>query len=155
MKIKTYVICILIPLAVGGLASFLTRDNMMLYQDIVQPTLAPPAILFPIVWTILYILMGVGSARVCLKKDAMPVEVTKALNVYAVQLVFNFCWSIIFFNLRAFVSAFWWLVALWILVAVMLIRFKRVDNVAALINIPYLVWLTFAAYLNLAIVILN
>ncbi len=155
MKIKTYVISILIPLAVGALAAFLTRDNMMLYDEIIQPPLAPPAIVFPIVWTILYTLMGIGCARVYLQKDVMQNAVSKALNVYALQLAFNFCWSLIFFNLRAFFGAFVWLIVLWLLVAVMLIRFNRVDKAAAIINIPYLVWLTFAAYLNLAIVILN
>ncbi len=155
MKIKTYVISILIPLAVGALAAFLTRDGMMLYDEIIQPPLAPPAIVFPIVWTILYTLMGIGCARVYLQKDVMQNAVSKALNVYALQLAFNFCWSLIFFNLRAFFAAFVWLIVLWLLVAVMLIRFNRVDKIAAIINIPYLVWLTFAAYLNLAIVILN
>lgn len=156
MKIlKTYVVAILIPLIVGGLAALLTRGNMMLYDQIVNPPLAPPAILFPIVWTILYILMGISSARVYLKKEAMPQEVSFALTVYALQLGFNFFWSLIFFNLRAFFFAFWWILILWVLIIVMILKFRKIDSVAAAINIPYLLWVTFAAYLNLAIYILN
>jgi len=154
-KFKIYLISILIPLAVGGLAALLTSGNMMLYDEIVKPPLAPPPILFPIVWTILYILMGIGSARVYLKKEAMPKEVTSALKTYALQLGFNFFWSLIFFNLRAFLFAFIWLIALWGLIIIMLFQFYKIDKIAAIINIPYLLWVTFAAYLNLAIYILN
>ena len=152
---RTYLIAILIPLAVGGLSALLTRGNMMLYGEIAPPPLAPPPIIFPIVWTILYILMGIGSARVYLKKQAMPREVTRALRIYALQLGFNFFWSLIFFNLRAFLFAFIWLIALWGLIIVMLFKFYKIDKIAAIINIPYLLWVTFAAYLNLAIYILN
>ena len=152
---KTYLIAILIPLAVGGLAALLTRGNMMLFDEIVKPPLAPPPILFPIVWTVLYILMGIGSARVYLKKDTMPREATNALRTYALQLFFNFFWSLIFFNLRTFLFAFIWLIALWGLIIVMLFEFYKIDKPAAIINIPYLLWVTFAAYLNLAIYILN
>ncbi len=153
--LKTYVVAILIPLAVGALAAFLTRGNMMLYDEIVKPPLAPPSILFPIVWTILYILMGIGSARVYLKKESMPQEVSSALAVYALQLGFNFFWSLIFFNLRAFFFAFWWILILWALIIIMIFKFRKIDGIAATINIPYLLWVTFAAYLSLAIYILN
>lgn len=152
---KIYVLSIIIPLAVGGLAAFLTRGNMMIYDDIAKPPLAPPAILFPIVWTLLYILMGISCARIYLKKTVMKEEVSSALIVYAVQLGFNFFWSLIFFNLRAFLFAFWWLLALWMLIIIMLLKFRRIDGAAAAINIPYLFWVTFAGYLNLAIYIIN
>lgn len=154
-KFRVYLIGILIPLAVGGLSALLTSGNMMLYGEIVQPPLAPPPILFPIVWTVLYVLMGIGSARVYLKKEAMPKEVTSALKTYVLQLGFNFFWSLIFFNLRAFLFAFIWLIALWGLIIIMLFQFYKIDKIAAIINIPYLLWVTFAAYLNLAIYILN
>ena len=154
-NIRVYLIAILIPLAVGGLASILTSSSMMMYGEMVKPPLAPPPILFPIVWTILYILMGIGSARVYLKKEAMPREVTKALRIYALQLGFNFFWSLIFFNLRAFLFAFIWLIALWGLIIIMLFKFYKIDKIAAIINIPYILWVTFAAYLNFAIYILN
>lgn len=152
---KIYALSIIIPLAVGGLAAFLTRGNMMIYDDIAKPPLAPPAILFPIVWTLLYILMGISCARIYLRKDVMEKEVLSALTVYAVQLGFNFFWSLIFFNLRAFLFAFWWLLALWMLIIIMLLKFRRIDGVAAAINIPYILWVTFAGYLNLAIYIIN
>ena len=153
--LKTYIVAILIPLAVGALAAFLTRGNMMLYDQIVKPPLAPPPILFPVVWTILYILMGISSARVYLKKESMPQEVSSALTVYALQLGFNFFWSLIFFNLRAFFFAFWWILILWVLIIIMILKFRKIDGIAAAINIPYLLWVTFATYLNLAIYILN
>lgn len=152
-KIKVYLVSILIPLAVGGLAAFLTRNNMMLYGEITKPPLAPPAILFPIVWTILYVLMGIGCARVYLSEQST--YRSSALLVYALQLFFNFFWSIIFFNARAFLAAFVWIVALWLLIISMIRKFLKVDRIAGLINIPYLLWVTFAAYLNLAIYILN
>lgn len=152
---KIYALSIIIPLAVGGLAAFLTRGNMMIYDDIAKPPLAPPAILFPIVWTLLYILMGISCARIYLRKNVMEKEVLSALTVYAVQLGFNFFWSLIFFNLRAFLFAFWWLLALWMLIIIMLLKFRRIDGVAAAINIPYILWVTFAGYLNLAIYIIN
>ncbi len=152
-KIKVYLVSILIPLAVGGLAAFLTRNNMMLYGEITKPPLAPPAILFPIVWTILYVLMGIGCARVYLSEQST--DRSSALLVYALQLFFNFFWSIIFFNARAFLAAFVWIVALWLLIISMIRKFLKVDRIAGLINIPYLLWVTFAAYLNLAIYILN
>lgn len=152
---RTYLIAVLIPLAVGGLASLLTSGNMMLYDRIIKPPLAPPTILFPIVWTILYILMGIGSARVHLKKEAMPLDATNALKTYALQLGFNFFWSLIFFNLRMFFIAFIWLVVLWGLIIIMLYEFYKIDKIAAITNIPYLLWVTFAGYLNFAIYILN
>ena len=146
---------VLIPLAVWGLASLLTSGNMMLYSEITKPPLAPPAILFPIVWTILYILMGIGSARIYLKKEAMPDQTTNALKTYVLQLGFNFFWSLIFFNLQTFFFAFIWLVVVWGLIIIMLYEFYKIDKFAAIINIPYLLWVTFALYLNLAIYILN
>ncbi len=89
-QLKTYVVSILIPLLIGGLAGFLTRGNTALYDEIIKPPLAPPPILFPIVWTILYILMGIGAARVYLKRDIMPKESSEAKTVYFLQLAVNF-----------------------------------------------------------------
>ena len=121
---------------------------MDIYSDIVQPPLAPPAILFPIVWTILYTLMGIGAALVWIKKDKQPKEVQDALIVYAVNLFMNFFWSIIFFNLQAYWPAFWWLLLLWIQVLAMILCYHKEDSTAARLQIPYLLWLTFAGYLN-------
>lgn len=154
-KIKPFVISIAIALGIGGLSAILTSDSMDIYSDIVQPSLAPPAILFPIVWTILFTIMGIGAALVWNKKDEQPKEVQDALVVYAVNLFMNFFWSIIFFNMRAFLFAFIWLVLLWVVILIMILKFRKVSPLAAYLQIPYLLWVTFAGYLNLAIYILN
>ena len=154
-KIKPFVISIAIALGIGGLSAILTSDSMDIYSDIVQPSLAPPAILFPIVWTILYTLMGIGAALVWNKKDEQPKEVQDALIVYAVNLFMNFFWSIIFFNMRAFLFSFIWLVLLWVVILIMILKFRKVSPAAAYLQIPYLLWVTFAGYLNLAIFLLN
>lgn len=154
-KIKPYVISVAAALAAGGLSALLTAGNMDLYSSITPPPLAPPSILFPIVWTILYILMGIGSAMIYLEKENSPKEVSSALFVYAFNLFLNFFWSIIFFNMQAFLFAFIWLVILWFTILIMIIKFYRIKPIAGLIQIPYLLWVSFAGYLNLAIFILN
>ncbi len=154
-KIKPYVISAAIALAVGGLSALLTAGNMDLYSQITPPPLAPPSILFPIVWTVLYTLMGISAAMIYLEKDSKPKEVSRALIVYAINLFLNFFWSIIFFNMQAFLFAFIWLVLLWVTVLIMIISFYRIKPIAGLLQIPYLIWLTFAGYLNLAIYLLN
>ena len=154
-KIKPFVISIAIALGIGGLSALLTSESMDIYSDIVQPPLAPPAILFPIVWTILYTLMGIGAALVWNKKEEQPKEVQDALIVYAVNLFMNFLWSIIFFNMRAFLFSFIWLVLLWVVILIMILKFRKVSPAAAYLQIPYLLWVTFAGYLNLAIFVIN
>lgn len=154
-KIKPYLIAIIIALGVGGLSSFLTRSNIDIYAVINKPALAPPAILFPIVWTILYVLLGISSARIYLQKDTYPDEVMDALLNYAFQLILNFFWSIIFFNMQTFLFAFIWLVILWASIIKMIFKFSRIDSVAAYLQIPYLLWVTFAGYLNFMIYLLN
>ena len=154
-KIKPYIISVVIALAVGGLSALLTAGNMDLYSQINQPPLAPPSILFPIVWTVLYILMGISEAMVYSEKQNKPKEVTSALIVYAINLFLNFFWSIIFFNMRAFLFSFIWLILLWITILIMIIKFYRIKPIAGILQIPYLIWVTFAGYLNLAIYLLN
>lgn len=154
-KIRPYVISVVIALAVGGISALLTMNNMDLYSKIEQPALAPPPWLFPVVWTILYVLMGIGAALVYNRKDFKPEETRNALIIYAINLALNFFWSILFFNLEAYLFAFIWLVALWIVIIAMIISFRKVSPVAAYLQIPYLLWVTFAGYLNLAIYILN
>lgn len=154
-NVKKYAVSIIIALAVGGLSALLTSGNMDLYSEITKPPLAPPSVLFPIVWTILYILMGIGAALIYGEKDSKPEDVKRALAVYGINLFLNFFWSIIFFNMRAFLFSFIWLVALWIVIVVMIIKFYRIKPVAGIIQIPYFLWVTFAGYLNLAIYLLN
>ncbi len=154
-KIKPYVISIAIALGVGGLSAFFTRNNMSVYENINQPPLAPPMILFPIVWSILFILMGIGSAIVYQQRGENREESTSALWIYGMQLVVNFFWSIIFFNMQAYLFAFIWLILLEILIVLMIFRFSKVSKTAAYLQVPYLLWVTFAGYLNLMVYLLN
>lgn len=151
INLKLLIFSIALPLLVGGVSSLLTSKHMDIYKDIILPPLAPPSVLFPIVWSILYILMGVSYYRVYNSKGNNLI----ALNLYTLQLFFNFCWSLIFFNARWFLTSFIWLVILWILILVMIYEFKRLDKISAILQIPYLVWVTFAGYLNFGIYLLN
>ena len=151
---KTYALWILIAEAVGALSGWLSRQGMMLYSEsVIQPPLSPPMWLFPIVWGILYALMGVSAARVWLAPESS--ERRRGLNLFISQLIVTFFWSLIFFNLQAFGFAFIWLVLLWALVLWMIIVFYQVDPMAAWLQVPYLVWLAFAAYLNFAVWAIN
>ena len=147
-------ICIAIPLFVGVLAALLTRNSMEVFGILEKPPLAPPAWLFPVAWTILYILMGISSYLI-LTSNADKGEITSAIRIYGLQLVVNFLWPTFFFNFGWYLFSFFWLVFLWILVLLMILRFKEINKLAAYLNIPYLIWLTFAGYLNLGIWILN
>ncbi len=153
-KFKVYTVSILISLAVGILSALATMENMDIYATINTPFLAPPAILFPIVWTVLYILMGVSAALIYLS-SSMTSNKTKALFTYAVSLFVNFFWSIFFFNMQAFLLSFIWLLLLLGLIIFTIIDYYPINKAAAFLQIPYLIWVTFAGYLNLAIVILN
>lgn len=151
---KTYAFWILFTEAVGGLSGWLTRDSTELYRmTIAKPPLSPPGIVFPIVWGILFALMGVGAARIYLSPASAARS--RGLLLFLVQLAVNFFWSIIFFNLQAFGFAFLWLLLLWVLILWMILSFRKVDKAAAWLQIPYLLWVTFAAYLNLGVWLLN
>lgn len=151
-KIKVYVISAAIALGVGALSAAFTGGNMQMYENLRLPALAPPAWLFPVVWTILFILMGVGAAIVY-KSNAK--NRSAALEVYALQLIVNFFWTLIFFNMQAYLFAFLWLLLLWILIAVMIWQFWKISKTAALLQLPYFLWVTFAGYLTLMVYILN
>lgn len=147
---KTYLFWIALAEGIGALSGFLSRGGMRLYtQTVIQPPLSPPPIVFPIVWGILYALMGIGAARVSLTEDR------RGLNLFIVQLIVNFFWSLIFFNLQAYGFALFWLCLLWAMVAWMILAFHQSDTLAAWLQTPYLIWLTFAAYLNAATWVLN
>ena len=150
----TYVFWILATEAVGGISALLTRKGMELYSDVIaKPPLSPPAILFPIVWVILYALMGISAARIALSPPSDTR--TNALLLYVVQLAFNFVWSILFFNLEVFGIALIWLIVLWGLILWMTLTMRKLDPVAARLQIPYLIWVLFAAYLNAGVWVLN
>lgn len=151
---KIYAAWILLAEAVGGLSGWLTRDGAKAYSEsIIQPTLSPPALVFPIVWGILFALMGIGAARIYLAPPSR--ERTNSLRIFLLQLAFNFFWSILFFNLQAFGAALVWLLILWGLIVWMIVAFRKVDPLAAWMQIPYLLWVTFAAYLNYGVWMLN
>ena len=153
-KWKVYAFWIGLSLSIGALSGLLSRPGMEGFQETVnQPPLSPPAILFPIVWTLLYGLMGFSVAKVRL---AAPSELrSRGVNLFIAQLIVNFFWSLIFFDARSFALAFLWLLLLWGLVFWMIITFRKVDAKAALLQVPYLLWLTFAAYLSGGVWVLN
>lgn len=164
---RTLVISIMLPLAVGAVAGFLTRGGMESFSMLNKPPLSPPAWLFPIAWTILYTLMGISSyliyvsdieeknKRVSGENTRELVGKNQALSTYVYQLIVNFLWPVFFFQFQWYFFAFLWLVFLWILVAKMILEFGGISQTAALLNIPYLLWLSFAGYLNLGIWLLN
>lgn len=154
MKWKTYALWIGLSEAAGLLSGYLSREATQLYSEFIQkPPLSPPAILFPIVWSVLYALMGIGMARVRLEEPSY--QRSRSTGLFLLQLGFNFFWSLIFFNAQAFGFALVWLLVLWGLVFLMIRSFYRVDPLAAYLQIPYLLWLTFAAYLNAGVWLLN
>ena len=151
---KPYLWGILFTEAVGSLAALLSRHATEIYNStITKPPLSPPAIVFPIVWAILYALMGVGAARVWMA-PLSPAR-TRSLRLFLLQLGFNFFWSILFFNFQAFGFAFLWLAVLWVLIVRMTLSFYEVDRLAAWLQLPYLIWVLFAAYLNFGVWKLN
>lgn len=141
-----------LPLFVGALAGFLTKDSMMIYRNLNRPSLSPPGWVFPVVWTILYVLMGLGSYLIA--QTSSPGR-NEALRLYGIQLLLNFIWSLVFFHFQNYLFAFFVLLLLWYFIVRMITVFWSVNPTAALLQIPYLLWVTFAGYLNLAIVFLN
>lgn len=146
MKRPPLLVSLLISLGTGVIAGFLTFGSMAQYQEMYHPPLAPPGWVFPVVWLLLYTLMGIASYRIYLKNPKAEV-----LKLYLIQLAVNFFWPVFFFNLGWQLFAAVWLLVLWYLVFVMIKEFARIDEGAARLMIPYLVWLTFAAYLNIVI----
>lgn len=151
-KIETLIISILTPLAVGLISSVLSNNSRTTYMELIKPPLSPPSILFPIVWTILYILMGIASYFIFISDSKYK---DKAINLYRTSLIFNFFWSIIFFRLELYLLAFVWLLVLIFIIINMMIVFYKIKPLAAYLLIPYLIWCLFAAYLNLGIYLLN
>ncbi len=147
-----YAIGIGSAIAVGALSGLASMNGMKEFAELKQPPLSPPGWLFPVVWTALYTLMGISAARVYLEGGE---EDRPALIVYAVQLIVNALWTPIFFALELRLVAFVWLLILIGLVIYMITRFRRVDKAAAYLQIPYIIWLAFAAYLNFGVFLLN
>lgn len=139
---------------VGAVSALITGGFSDFFDKYTQPPLLPPAWLFPVVWVILYAVMGF-SAYLVYSSDADREKKTRALLVYGAQLTLNFFWSIVFFRLEWLWAAFVIIMLLWVAIIVMISVFRKINPVSAYINIPYLVWVTFAAYLNLATAIIN
>lgn len=151
---KTYAFWISLSEIVGFLSGLLSREATAQFGQTAQQTpLSPSAWVFPVVWALLYALMGISAARISLTPPSA--QRNRGLNLFVAQLVVNFFWSLIFFNAQAYGFAVLWLLMLWFLVLWMIMEFRKTDPLAALLQIPYLLWLTFAAYLNIGVWLLN
>lgn len=153
-KTKQFLICLAVPLLVGGLSALITRTGMDTFETINKPPLSPPGWLFPVVWTVLFILMGIASYLVLVSGKPQG-EINRALTFYGVQLIFNFFWSIFFFNFSLYLFSFIWLVLLWLLILTTAVLFYRISKPAGYLMVPYILWVTFAGYLNFQIYLLN
>lgn len=150
-NLKKRLISWAIPLAVGGLAALLS-GGMGNYKVLNQPPLSPPGWVFPVVWTILYLLMGEASYRIWVSDSPQS---KRALTAYGVQLFLNFLWPLVFFGGQMYLTAFLILLALWVAIFITMQMFSKIDETAGDLLIPYLLWVTFAGYLNLGVFLLN
>lgn len=148
---KSLIISILIPVVIGSLVGLLTGGSSE-FKTLIKPDFAPPGFLFPIVWTILYTLMGIS---IYLIKESNSLNKDDATVIYIVQLIVNYLWSVLFFSLNLQLFSFFWIILLIVLVLIMIVRFFWINKLSAYLQIPYLLWLIFAAYLNLSIYLLN
>ena len=149
-KFKIYVKSIIIPVVLGSIVGFIISGSID-YNTLIKPSFAPPSIVFPIVWSILYILMGVSYG--ILKSNSL---IDSSIDsIYYLQLFFNLLWPVIFFVLEARLLSVIWIIVLAILVIIMSIRFYNKNKLAGLMQIPYILWTLFASYLNLTIYLLN
>lgn len=151
-KFLRFLYYIVISVGIGSLPALLLNDQFMQYKEFIKPPLAPPSSLFPIVWTILFVLMGISAFLVY---NSGLKQKLQALNIFYVQLFVNALWSVFFFGLNMQLFAFIWLLLLIVLVVVMLIRFYKVNKLAFYLQLPYLLWLLYAGYLNFGIYLLN
>lgn len=151
-KIISLIVSLAISLGVGGLSALSTMNSDEVYNSLNQPALAPPSWLFPVVWSILFALMGISAYLVYVSDS--PIK-KQALTIYAVQLAVNFVWPLLFFRLEAFLFSFLWILLLIVLVVEMAAAFYKANKTAGLLQIPYILWLIFAAYLNFMIFRLN
>ena len=153
IKWKTLFFSIALPIFIGILASLISRESMAMFDMIIKPKLSPPGWLFPVVWTILYILMGISSYLVF---TSLSYEnINSAIKFYGIQLIFNFFWTIWFFNFQLYWFSFFWLLILWGGILITIFKFYKISKPAAYLMLPYLIWVTFAGYLNFSIAILN
>ena len=151
---KTYAFWIILCEAVGVLAGWISAGGIEVYSSLaIKPPLTPPQWVFPVVWSILYALMGISAAKISLSPPSR--ERNRGLNLFTAQLIVNFFWPLFFFNAQTFGFALIWLILLWVLVLAVILTFRKIDKTAAWLLIPYLAWLTFAVYLNAGVYVLN
>ena len=151
---KKFIICLAIPLAIGGLAALLTGGGMGEYAVMNQPPLSPPGWVFPLVWTALCLLLGGARCRV-LVSGAPRQGITRALRLCGAQLAVSFLWPLVFFGLRWYLAAFFVLLVLWALIFLTMRSFSKIDEKAGDLLLPYLIWVSFAGYLNIGVWLLN
>lgn len=169
-KYLVEIISVMLALGIGGASAWFTRRDMNAFKVVNKPVLTPPNSVFPVVWGILFILMGISSARIYRiatlgkqleeqeenqSEDSIKREARKSLVVYALSLVFNFWWSIIFFHFRAYLFAWIWLIVLLILIGITIWKYRPLDSMAAYLQIPYFLWVLFAGYINLGVYVLS
>lgn len=150
INIKKLILSIIIPLGLGAIVGFITSPSSS-YNDMIQPSFAPPSILFPIVWSILYVLMGISNYRIV----EIEGKKTEANKIYGIQLFINLIWSFLFFTFKWYFISFLWILLLIVFVSTMIYKFYKIDKFSAYLQIPYLIWICFASVLNLFIFILN
>lgn len=154
-RFSCYIISIGLSLAISILSALVTMGKMNVMQSLNQPPLSPPAQAFPFVWSVLYVLMGISAAIIYKRRYDNPDAATKGLVIYGISLLVNFFWSIIFFNFGKYLFAFFWLILLLFLIMGTLYQYKKISKPAAYLQIPYVIWVTFAGYLTFGIWLLN
>ncbi|MBE7012714.1 MAG: tryptophan-rich sensory protein [Ruminococcaceae bacterium] len=153
-KILTFIVSVLLPLAIGWLSAYVTGDIQGVYDSLIQPPFAPPGWVFPVVWTVLYILMGI-ALYIIVKNGFSSSEVREAVLYFGITLIFNFLWTPVFFRFGLILFALIWLAAMIILAVINIIQFYKINKWAGILLIPYLIWLLFAFALNLGVYLLN
>ena len=153
--IPTFLVTIAIPMCIGLISAMLTKENTKIYEMLKLPPLSPPAIIFPFVWTLLFLLMGISSAIIYLNRDMNPKAAKSGFSYYAISLALNLSWSILFFNLNTAFFACVVLLTLLYTIIQTIIQYRKINGLAAYMQIPYALWVTFAGYLNAAIWLIN
>lgn len=151
INLKKIIIITIITFIVGSFFSLFTMNNMETFKELEKP-INIPGIVFPIVWSILYLLMSISLYLILESKSN---EKVKSIIIYSAQLIINSLWSLIFFGFNNYLLSFIWIIFLFIIVVVMIINFYKTSKISAFLNIPYVLWIIFAGYLNLGIYLLN
>lgn len=154
IHLGTLILCLAIPVLTGVLSATITSSSMKAYASMNKPPLSPPAIVFPIAWTILYLMMGLALYLIVTTPSDKNLKGTAVL-LFTIQLIMNFMWSIIFFKWGQYLAAFIWLIIMLCILIICAFRFYDINRSSAYLLIPYIVWLVFASYLNMGSFILN